>query len=193
MSLPVFYDPPYSRGRYIQRGSGFANLLTPLFRWIMPIMKKAAPTIMKTGKTILSHPSVKDIAKNIGNDVAKSGISYATHLLAGNDTDPNFKADVQAAKYRLNDAIKTKGASELGAIINKRAAQVTSTSKKKKSAKKIAKKLIKKPVKRKPPGLRKGNWVDVSEQKPSDAKFAKRQLTSMKKAVIVKKSSAGLI
>ena len=50
-------DFPTYVGRYSQRGHGIGNLLGSLFRRILPVLKAAAPHVLRTGANI-----VEDVA-----------------------------------------------------------------------------------------------------------------------------------
>lgn len=50
-------DFPIYVGRYSQRGHGIGNLLGSLFRRILPVLKAAAPHVLRTGANI-----VQDVA-----------------------------------------------------------------------------------------------------------------------------------
>jgi len=74
---PIFPSSPYS-----MRGNGFGNILTRLFQWSQPLIKRIGKKVFDSASNIVSNVASDAVqGDNIIQSVKKHGIAEGKHLL----------------------------------------------------------------------------------------------------------------
>ncbi len=90
----------YHTGVYLQRGRGLGNLLSGLFRAVLP----AAKTL---GKGILNSQLTKDIAETAKKSAINAGLNLASDLVAGNNMKTSLENNVEAARENMSKTLQS--------------------------------------------------------------------------------------
>lgn len=104
------------RGPFLQYGSGFAGFFAPVIKWLVPLIRGAAPAVqkqvVKIGKEALKSSAVREAVSQAQTHLLKEGSNAASRLLTGTAAVDGKKASSsEAAESKLiaavDESIKT--------------------------------------------------------------------------------------
>lgn len=86
------------KGVYLQRGSGFGTVLSGLFRFLVPFLKRG-------GKAALKSPAIRRALSSAKKSAVNVAGTAAMDVLKGKNPVPNAKVNVKTAKRNITQAI----------------------------------------------------------------------------------------
>ena len=87
------------RGSTIQRGYGIGSIFKAIFRFLVPLFKKASPILKTAGKSL---------AKKAGKAVLKSGANVLANAIKGEKIENSFKKELQKTRDNVSNSLKRK-------------------------------------------------------------------------------------
>ena len=88
------------KGIYLQRGSGFGAVLSGLFRFLVPFLKRGATTALKSAPVRRALSSAKKSAVSAAGNAAMD-------LVSGKNPIPQAKINLKTAKKDITKALLT--------------------------------------------------------------------------------------
>lgn len=112
------------KGVYLQRGSGFGTVLSGLFRFLVPFLKKGTKAALKSAPVQRALSSAKKSA------VSAAG-NAALNMVSGKNPIPQAKQNLQTAKQDIAKALLVQPTPKSSPKTTKRAKPRNNTIRKK--------------------------------------------------------------
>ena len=123
--------PVYRSDLVLQRGRGLGSLFRGLSRFLVPTLKAATRTVLKTAR----HPLAREVGKNVGKHLAKVAVTTLGDMQEGT---PGRQALKRRFKEQLpamtEDTIKAMQKGRGRSVVHKRRRTKRSPQKRKPSA-----------------------------------------------------------